>query len=127
MAILLSRSYGGIAAGNVGQFPISTETALIAQGFGVTSAAKPTAGAFTTNQMMGQCSIATGAASVVVTNPLVNASSIIEAQVSQAAADGTLLRVERVTPAAGSFTITGTANATADTAIQWAIIALNSA
>lgn len=125
MAVLLSRSYGGIAAGNVGEFPAPTETALIAQGFAVTSASKPTAGAITTGQLMGKVSIATGAASVVVTHPLVNSTSKVVAQVSQAAADGTLLRVERVTPAAGSFTITGTANATADTEIAWEIVALN--
>jgi len=74
---------------------------------------------------MGKVSIATGAASVVVTHPLVNSTSKVVAQVSQASADGTLLRVERVTPAAGSFTITGTANATADTEVAWEIVALN--
>ena len=42
--------------------------------------------------------------------------------VAQAAADGTLLRVERVVCAAGLFTIFGTANATATTFIDWAIV-----
>jgi hypothetical protein len=54
-----------------------------------------------------------------VTNPQCTVSSKVCAYVSQAAADGTLLRVERIVCAAGSFTIFGTANATAATAIDW--------
>jgi hypothetical protein len=52
---------------------------------------------------------------------LVDANSHVTAKVAQAAADGTLLRVERVLCAAGSFTIFGTANATATTLIDWEI------
>ena len=59
---------------------------------------------------------------MVITCSLVTASSKVSAYVSQTAADGTLLRVERVVPAAGSFTIFGTANATAATVVDWAII-----
>jgi len=59
---------------------------------------------------------------VVVTNNLVTAESKVFAVVSQAAADGTLLRVERVLCAAGSFTIYGTANATATTTIDWCLM-----
>jgi hypothetical protein len=125
MAVLLSRAYGGYAAGTVCEFPSSTETALIAQKFAVTSAAKPTAGAVTTNQLVGKASIAAGAASVVVTQAQVNSTSKIVAQVSQSAADGTLTSILRVTPAAGSFTITGNANATADTEVAWEVVALN--
>jgi len=58
----------------------------------------------------------------VITNDIVKANSKVWAVVGQAAADGTLLRVERVVPADGSFTIYGTANATATTIIDWAII-----
>jgi hypothetical protein len=58
---------------------------------------------------------------VVVTCPACTATSVVIAVVSQAAADGTLLRVERVLPAAGSFTIYGTANATATTVISYAL------
>lgn len=125
MTVLLSRAYGGYAAGATAEFATSTEEALIAQKFGVAGAAAPTAGAVTTNQMSGKAAIATGASSVVVTNASVTARSRIVAQVAQAAADGTLLRVERVVPAAGSFTIFGTANATADTVVVWEIVALN--
>ena len=52
----------------------------------------------------------------------VNANTYVTAVVSQAAADGTLLRVERVVPAAGSFTIYGTAGATAATTVDWSIV-----
>jgi hypothetical protein len=72
--------------------------------------------------MKGSCAIAAGASSVVITNPYVTASSFVMAVVAQTTADTTLLRVERVVPAAGSFTIYGTANATATTRIDWCVI-----
>lgn len=59
---------------------------------------------------------------MVITNSLVTAASVVHAQVAQAVADGTLLRVERVVPGAGSFTIYGTANATADTVVSFQVI-----
>ena len=58
----------------------------------------------------------------MVTNNLVTANSKVWAVVAQASADGTLLRVERVLTADGSFTIYGTANATAVTLIDWALL-----
>jgi hypothetical protein len=69
--------------------------------------------------------IAAGSSSVVVTNANVDANSKIYAVVNQAAADGTLLRVERIVPAAGSFTIFGTANATATTSIDWTLLVVS--
>ena len=122
MTVLLSAPYGNFASGSIVEFPASTETALIAQGLATTSASNPTSGAYTTNQSQGTATIAIGASSVVITCSLVTASSKISAYVAQTAADGTLLRVERVVAAAGSFTIFGTANATAATVIDWAII-----
>ena len=122
MTVLLNAPYGNFASGSIVEFPASTETALIAQGIAATSASNPTSGAYTTNQSQGTVTVAIGASSVVVTNAMVTANSKVYAAVSQAAADGTLLRVERVVPAAGSFTIFGTANATAATVIDWAII-----
>lgn len=119
MSVLLSRNYGGYAAGTVAEFPKPTEDALIAQKFATTSAAKPTAGAVTTTQLSGKAAIATGASSVVITNALVNTTSKITAQISQSSADATLTSILRVIPAAGSFTITGNAAATADTEVQW--------
>lgn len=129
MTVLLSsaKGYGQFAAGSIVTLPASTEAALIAQGLATASAAANTTGAYSTSEFSGRAAIAAGAASVVITNPLVNASSKIWAVVAQAAADGTLLRVERIVPAAGSFTIYGTANATATTLIDWAIVSCGEA
>ena len=122
MTVTLSRSYQGIASGTVVTLPDSTETALIAQGLAVTAAKTATStGAQTIPALSGTCAIAAGAASVVITNPLVSATSKVFAVVSQATADVSLLRVERVVPAAGSFTIHGTAAATATTLIDWIV------
>ena len=120
--ILLGRSYAGHAAGTIVQLPTNVETALIAQGLATTSAGPVTPGAVTTTASQGRVGIAAGQSSVVVTNPNITAESKVFAVVAQAAADGTLLRVERVLCAAGSFTIYGTANATAAVAIDWAIL-----
>ncbi len=120
--VTLLRPYLGYAQGTVVELPASTEAALIAAGQATTSAGPATSGAVTTTATSGSVTIAAGASSLVVTNSLVTVQSIIFAVVAQAAADGTLLRVERVVPAAGSFTIYGTANATAATIIDWAII-----
>lgn len=129
MTVLLSsaKGYGQFAAGSIVTLPASTEAALIAQGLATTSAAAPTTGAYATNEYSGRAAIAAGASSVVITNPFVNANSKIYAVVAQAAADGTLLRVERILAAAGSFTIYGTANATATTVIDWAIVSCGEA
>lgn len=120
--ILLNRAYLGYAAGAIVQLPTNVESALIAQGIAVTSAGPVTTGAVTTTASQGRAAIAAGSSSVVVTNANVTAESRIYAVVAQAAADGTLLRVERILPAAGSFTIYGTANATATTTIDWIIL-----
>ena len=122
MTVLLTRAYQGYVAGAIAAFDAATEAALIAQGLASNSAAVPTTGAATANALQGRAAIAAGSSSVVITNAYVNANSKIFAVVAQAAADGTLLRVERVVPAAGSFTIYGTANATATTAIDWSVI-----
>lgn len=123
MAVLLgSKGYAGYLAGTVVSIDANTEAALIAQNLAVASTnASITTGAVTANVLQGICAIAAGSSSIVITNNLVNAFSQISAYVSQAAADGTLLRVERIVPAAGSFTIYGTANATATTLISWKV------
>lgn len=122
MTVLLSRPYAGAAAGTVQSFTSELEAALIAQNLATASTrASTTTGAQTLNGLQGTVAIAAGASSVVVTNALVDANSHVTAKVAQAAADGTLLRVERVLCAAGSFTIYGTANATATTLIDWEI------
>ena len=119
MTVLLSRAYAGRDSGAVAALPTSVEASLIAQGLATNSVAALTPGAYTQNTPNGRASIAAGASSVVITNNMVDANTKIFAVVAQAAADTTLLRVERVLAAAGSFTIYGTAAATAATAIDW--------
>lgn len=123
MTISLNKAYGGAPAGAIVSFTSELEAALIAQGLAVASTrANTSTGAQTQNTLQGTAAIAAGASSVVITNSLVDANSHVVAKVAQAAADGTLLRVERVVCAAGSFTIYGTANATATTLIDWEIV-----
>lgn len=122
MSVLLNRAYAGFVAGTIAEFSSELEAALIAQGIATTNAGPATSGAQSNSVYQGQAVIPIGASSVVITNPNIDANSKVWAVVSQAAADGTLLRVERVVPAAGSVTIYGTANATAATVIDWAII-----
>ena len=123
MAVLLgSKGYAGYLGGTVVSIDANTEAALIAQNLAVASTnASITTGAVTANLMQGIAAIAAGSSSVVITNNLVNAYTQVSAYVSQAAADGTLLRVERIVSTAGSFTIYGTANATATTLIAWKV------
>jgi hypothetical protein len=122
MAVLLSKGYAGYLAGTVVNLSTDVETSLIAQGLATASTvASTTTGPVTANVNFGICAIAIGQSSIVITNSLVDANSIVTASVRQAAADGTLLRVERIVPAAGSFTIYGTAAATAITLVSWAV------
>lgn len=122
MTVLFNKSYAGIAAGAVVKLSTGLEAALAAQGIAATSSAALTTGAQTINLNAATVAIAAGASSVVITNNLVDANTKIFAVVEQAAEDGTLLRVERIMPAAGSFTIYGTANATAVTNVSWGIL-----
>jgi len=123
MAALLSKGYNGYLSGTVVNLPTSIEAALIAQGLASASVvASTTTGAVTANLPYGICAIAIGASSVVITNNLVDANTPVGAIVCQAAADSTLVRVERVLSAAGSFTIYGTANATAITLVKWWVV-----
>jgi hypothetical protein len=127
MTVALTSPYGAYASGAVVSLPKSTEDALVTQGRASSSSAAPTTGAVSSNEFSGRVAIAAGASSLVVTCPWVTVNSKIYAVVAQAAADGTLLRVERILPAAGSFTIYGTANATATTVIDWAILSCGEA
>lgn len=119
MTVALTKDYAGRTSGAVASFSTNIEAALIAQGMAATSAAALTTGAYTQNTTSGRASIAIGASSIVITNSLVDVNTKVCAVVAQAAADVTLLRVERVLAAAGSFTIFGTANATAATLVDW--------
>lgn len=121
--ILLLRAYGTYPAGSVIQLPTSAESALIAQNLASTSAGPVTTGAVTATGMnQGRVAFAAGAASLTVTHAGVTAESKVYAVVAQAAADATLLRVERVLCANGSFTIYGTAAATATTTVDWVLM-----
>jgi len=123
MAVLLNKAYGGHASGTIREFSSELESALIAQGIASASVVgSVSTGAQTSNTWSGTAAIAIGTSSVVITNDIIKANSKVWAVVAQAAADGTLLRVERVVCADGSVTIYGTANATAITLIDWAIL-----
>jgi hypothetical protein len=78
-----------------------------------------TAGNVTNNSPRGRAAFAAAGTSVVVTSTLVTATSTI--QVSLGGTDATLTSV-RVTPAAGSFTVTGNAAATAQTNFDFLVI-----
>lgn len=120
--ILLSRSYAGYPAGVIVEFANSVEQALIAQGYGTSSAGPVTPGATSTSNYQGTCAVAAAAGSVTITHPAVDISTKIFAVIAQATADATALYVARIVPAAGSFTIYTNANATAATTIDWSIV-----
>lgn len=122
MTVLLNRSYNGTPSGQIVSFTSEVETALITQGLATASTrALTTTGAQTQNTLQGTAAIAAAGVSVVVTNSLIDVNSHVTAVVAQAAADATLLRVERVVCSAGFFTIYGTAAATATTLIDWVV------
>lgn len=123
MAILLAQQYEGYVAGTTVNLPTNIETALIAQNKATAALrANTTTGNVTYNGMQGTAAVAAAASSIVVTTNKVDANSVVVAYVSQAAADVSFLRVERIVPAAGSFTIFGTAAATATTLVSWAVL-----
>lgn len=123
MTVLLSRPYGSYPAGAIVALPASTEAALVTQGLATVSSAVPApTGAQSSQEFSGRAAVAIGAASVVITNPWITASTKVWAVVAQAAADSTAVRVERVVAAAGSATIYVTAAATAATVVDWAIV-----
>lgn len=123
MSVTLLRAYQGSVVGQTVEYSQELEAALIAQGFATAATANTsTSGAVTQNTTSGTATIPIGASSVVITNSNIGANSVVFAAVSQAAADGTLLRVERVVCGAGLVTIYGTANATAATVVVWALI-----
>lgn len=123
MAVLLRIAYMGYLAGTTVELPTNVETALIAQGLATTAlASNITTGPVTANVLQGTVAVAAAAASIVVTNSLIDANTKVHAVVAQAAADATALRVERVVAAAGLVTIYLTAAATATTFVDWMII-----
>ncbi len=128
--ITLLRAYQGYTAGTIVELSAELEAALVAQGLASTSAGPITPGVQTNSLgpntvlpcIVGTAAVAIGAATVTITNPLITANSKGFAQVSQAAADATALRVERVSCAAGVMTISVTAAATAATEVSWMLV-----
>lgn len=82
--------------------------------------ASGTPGNATINAVRGKAAIAIGAAAVTITNNLVTANSQILATLESA--DATLTQLLRVVPGAGSFVITGNANATAAANVKFAVV-----
>ena len=78
-----------------------------------------TPGNATNNSPRGRAAFAAAGTSVVITSTLVTATSTI--LVSLGGTDATLTSV-RVTSAAGSFTVTGNAAATATTPFDWVVV-----
>lgn len=123
MAVLLNKGYVGYLQGTTVELPLDVEKTLIAQQLAQAAVrANITPGNVTANTYQGMAAIATGATSVNITCDKVVEQSVIMAVVSQATADGTLLRVERVVPTNGSFTIYGTAAATAPVLVKWVVL-----
>lgn len=84
-----------------------------------TITAAGTTGAQTINRHAGSVNFAAGATSLVVTDSLVTANSVIMATV--ATDDATLVSVKAI-PAAGSFTLKSNAAATAETRVQFRVL-----
>lgn len=78
-----------------------------------------TVGAVTMNKPAGRVIVAAAATSIVVTNSLVTANSIILVTIAQN--DSTAV-IKNVVAAAGSFTITLNAAATANTAVNFLVV-----
>lgn len=86
--------------------------------FNATNTAGGTTGAQTINKPSGTVNFAAGTATLVVTNSTVTTASLVFAVVRTA--DATAL-IKNVVPAAGSFTITLNANATAETSVGFVV------
>jgi hypothetical protein len=81
--------------------------------------ASGTPGNATIHKASGKVAIAAGQGVVVVTNSLVTAASIVMATIQTA--DATLTFLKSVVPGAGTFTVTGNANATAATTVAFTV------
>lgn len=79
-----------------------------------------TPGNATINNLSGRAAFAAAASTVVITNSLVTAASKVF--VSLGGSDATLTGPVRVTPAAGSFTVTGNAAATGTTVFDFLVV-----
>ena len=113
--------YAVVSSGGIPTWA-STGGAFVFQGdirLDKTITAGGTTGARTINKTLGSVNFAAGASSLVVTNSRVTTSSIIIATV--ATADATMKSVVAVA-AAGSFTLTANAAATAETRVNFTVL-----
>lgn len=79
-----------------------------------------TSGNRTVNKVRGKNAFAIGAATCVITDSFITANSQVICTLEFG--DATLTQILRCTPAAGSCTVTGNANATAATKFSWFVI-----
>jgi hypothetical protein len=79
-----------------------------------------TAGNATNNSPTGRAAFAAAATTCVITNSLVTATSKVFTQLE--GSDTTLLYIKSAVPAAGSFTVTGNAAATAATKFSFIVV-----
>ena len=116
---------GPATGGTINNMDIGTVTRkggnFSALGLNMTDASG-TPGNATVNNVRGRVAIAAGASSVVVTNTFAVLGGMVMAVINQATADATLTQIVRVATGAGSFTIYGNANATANTVVDFLCI-----
>lgn len=79
-----------------------------------------TPGAATANTIAGLAKLKATEATLVITNSLVTADSVVYAVLAET--DATAFYVQYITPAAGSFTITFNAAATGNPKVRWAVL-----
>lgn len=115
-ATLNSTAYLGCSVGGVFRFYTDGANFGRIDQSGTDSTGTP--GAATINRPTGKSAIAIGAASVVITNSLVTAASRVI--ITPHARDATCKELIAV-PAAGSFTVSGSANATAAVPFSWQV------
>lgn len=106
---------GGIGTGNE-RFKIGSDGAMI---YPATVTAGGTTGAQTINKVSGTVNFAAGASSLIVTNSLVTANSLVFCTVRTN--DSTAV-IKNVVPTSGSFTIRLSATATAETSVGFFVI-----
>ena len=123
MTIRLLQTYmAELPPGHVATFAPAVEADLIAARYAVDApGAVVTAGNQFVPYLSGRVAIAPGQSSVTIRNPQITPNSVVQATISQAAADATLTSIVRATCASGSATITGNANAAAATVIAFQI------
>ncbi|MGA9769172.1 MAG: hypothetical protein WBV94_09035 [Blastocatellia bacterium] len=115
----LGRNAAGVLEANNGTLGTFRDFKLRQLFVDQTITAGGTTGAQTINKAAGTVNFAAGASSLVVTNNLVTASSLVFAVVRTNDATAT---IKNVAPTSGSFTITLTANATAETSVGFHVI-----